>query len=88
MQKENIRKVKSVLRMQRHDPTPLLNYNRRRGYNSQVEMQRWVGSSIAESIKGPEVDKVQVKLSKRFYKMGNPNRSAYKFPSTMNSFFY
>ena len=77
-----------MLRMHRGDPAPLLSYNRRRGYNGKEEMRRWVGSTIADSFKGPEVDKVQVKMSKRFQKLGNPSQSAYKFPSTMNNFFY
>ena len=27
-------------------------------------------------------------MSKRFKKIGSPNQSAYKFPTTMNNFFY
>ena len=53
-----MRKNKSMMRMSRGDPTPLVDRNRRRSYNAKEEMQRWVGSSIADSFKGPEVDKV------------------------------
>ena len=83
-----MRKNKSTMRMSRGDPTPLVDRNRRRSYNAKEEMQRWVGSSIADSFKGPEVDKVQVKLSKKFLKMANPKQNTYKVPSTMNNFMH
>ena len=76
------------MKMQRVDPSPLVDHNRRRSYNEKEEMQRWVGSTIADSFKGPETDKVQVKLSKKFLKIANPKQNTYKVPSTMNNFFY
>ena len=74
--------------MQRGDPSPLVDHNRQRSYNEKEEMQRWVGSTIGESFKGPDVDKVQVKLSKKFLKTSNPKQNSYKVPSTMNNFLH
>ena len=88
IRQQNMRKHKSVMRMSKGDPTPLMDHNRRRSYNEREEMQRWVGSTIADSFKGPEVDKVQVKLSKKFLKMAQPKQNTYKVPSTMNNFMH
>ena len=74
--------------MIRADPTPIVpQYNKKRNYNDKEEMARWVGTTIGQSFRGPELDKVQVKLSKKFLKHVNPKLTTYKVPSTTNDFF-
>ena len=77
-----------MLQMIKADPTPIVpQYNKKRNYNDKEEMKRWVGTTIGQSFRGPELDKVQVKLSKKFLKSVNPKLNTYKVPSTTNDFF-
>ena len=59
--------------------------NKKRNYGDKEEMKRWVGSTIGGSFKSPELDKVQVKLSKKFLNKVDP--ASFKVPSASDDFF-
>ena len=73
--------------LKRAHQTSFVAFNKRRNYNDNPDMKRWVGSSISSSINHPESeDKIQVKLSKKFLKAVSPSKN-YQVPSTTNDFF-
>ena len=65
---------------------PLVELNKRRNYNDKEDMKRWVGSTISNSFVHPELDKVQVKLSKKFLKNASLTKN-FNVPSPSTDFF-